>query len=336
MKKRVLQYLSCALCKSELILKESRKWKDEIRSGKLVCSNCQAVYPIICGRPVLLADSAVNEWKSPVSEVLGISKYETYEDSIATLSKIGIKNAIKTAHTVQSQQQKPTESIKTIPSEIRGKIKYRASGEWFKYGNRKERLLTFPWETGNADCSFKAFMEAIQKTQPEVLLDIASGGGFAVSQQVYLNNTVKQTIAVERDLKCLGNIQYRFKHIDKEKTSEAIAGDVRHLPILSASIDTVMMLMGLPEISGITSVLKETHRVLKPTGNFVMLIPEAAYVSDKINKDDFTHFASKVDLYAGYEKFMSDAKITGFEIKQAKQFKEKNGKYRRLILLKRK
>ena len=194
MKKRVLQYLSCALCKSELILKESRKWKDEIRSGKLVCSNCQAVYPIVCGRPVLLADSAVNEWKSPVSEVLGISKYETYEDSIATLSKIGIKNAIKTAHTVQSQQQKPTESIKTIPSEIRGKIKYRASGEWFKYGNRKERLLTFPWETGNADCSFKAFMEAIQKTQPEVLLDIASGGGFAVSQQVYLNNTVNQLV----------------------------------------------------------------------------------------------------------------------------------------------
>ena len=333
MKKSVLQYLACALCKSEITLKESRKWKDEIRSGKLVCSNCEAVYPVVCGRPVLLADSAVNEWRSPVSEVLGISTYENYEDSITTLNKIGIKNAIKRARTVQSQKQMPTESIKTIPSEIRSKIKYRASGEWFKYGNRKERLLTFPWETGNADCSFKAFMNAIQDTQPEVLLDIASGGGFAVSQQVYLNNAVKQTIAVERDLKCLGNIQYRFKHINRENTSEAIAGDVRHLPILSESIDTVMMLMGLPEISGIISVLKETHRVLKPKGNFVLLIPEAAYVSDQINKYDFTHFARKVDLYAGYEKFLSDAETTGFIVKQTKQFKEKNGKYRRLISL---
>ncbi len=336
MKKKVAKYLACPSCKSELALEKSKSWKQDVRTGKLVCLNCNLVYPIISGRPILLTSSAVNEWKSPVSEVLGIAQYETYEDSIKSLNKIGIENAIKIAHNIQSQKPKTTESIETIPSKICGKIKYRESGDWFKCGNRTERLLAFPWESGNQNCSFLAFMEEIQKTQPEILLDIASGGGFGVSQQVYLSKSVKQTIAIERDLKCLGNIQYRFKHIHKENNSEAVAGDVRQLPVLSNTIDTTMMLMGLPEISGITAVLKEVYRVLKPSGNYVMLIPESAYESKEINKDDFIRFTKEVDLFAGHEKFLSDAEKTGFEINVAKQFKEKNGKCRLLISLSKK
>ncbi len=210
-------------------------------------------------------------------------------------------------------------------------MKYRDSGKWFRHGNRDDRHLKFPWKSGDESNSFNIFMKKIENTEPESLLDLASGGGSAVSHQVFLNRNLRQTLAIERDLKCLGNIQYRFKYVGRSRTSEAVGGDVRQLPVRTESIDTVMMLQALPEISGISVFLKETYRALKVGGYFIIMVSELPFTGDLISLSEFVQFAENTDLYSGYEKFQSDAEECGFRILESERFAEKSGEYSRLI-----
>lgn len=333
MRKEVLNILGCCRCKSELNTDKTKTRKGDIRSGNLVCEECGLIFPIAFGRPILMTSNSIKEWQSPVSEAMGIGEYATYDQSIEKLLLVGIDEALKLVEERKLLKEDDLESISEIPEEKIAKIRYRASGKWFKYGNRMERLLTFPWKNGDSDNSFNILMKKIADTQPESLLDIASGGGFAVSHQVWFNSGIKQTIAVERDLKCLGNIQYRFKYVGGTLTSEAVGGDVRQLPVRTESIDTAMMLNALPEIFGITSVLFEAYRVLKKGGYFIVLVSELPFTSDLISSGDFRKFAEGADLYSGYEKFQSDAEKRGFNIESSERFSEKSGKFTRLISL---
>ncbi|NOQ23647.1 MAG: hypothetical protein GQ565_13500 [Candidatus Aegiribacteria sp.] len=83
-------------------------------------------------------------------------------------------------------------------------------------------------------------MNTVQRTDPEDLIDLLSGGGYGVTHQAFQNSELKRIAAVERDLNCLWSMQYRFKYIGQNSISEAIGGDVRRLPIASESFDTAM------------------------------------------------------------------------------------------------
>jgi len=329
----VLQYLGCLGCQSKLVVEERGKYKGDIRSGTLVCRNCGLEYPVVAGRPVLLWKNAVNEWTSPVSEAMGIEDYRTIDQSVKELFSIGEEEAIKLVQKRAHTDAEVSGTLKTISRSVVGKMKYRESGKWIEAGNRRERLLRFPWKAGDKEDKFNIFMERIASTEPDSILDIASGGGFGVSHQAFMNTKVKQILAVERDLKCLGNIQYRFKHIGSESRSEAIGGDVRNLPVKTEVIDTAMMLMALPEISGVTLVIREAFRVLKEGGAFVLLVPENPVVPELKTEAAYGKFAAEADLYTGYEKFESDAEQQGFSVESSRRFEDKQGKRRRLISL---
>ena len=335
MKKETLKYLGCCRCKSDLKIESERVWREEIREGRLVCANCGLSFPIAVGRPVVMTSGAVSEWKSPVSEAMGQTSYATFEDSIAKLLSVGIDEALKIVTRKESFSSDSFDSLPEIHSSVTAKMKYRASGEWFRYGRRMERLMTFPWKNGDTENSFNVFMKKIADTNPEFLLDVASGGGFGVSHQVWLNSAVRQTLAIERDLKCLGNIQYRFKHLGRADNSEAVGGDVRHLPVRPETVDTVMMLMALPEIHGITSVISEVYKALKDGGCWIILVSELPFASELVSQTDFVRFAEGADLYSGYEKFQADSEKCGFRIESSRRFKEKSGKLMRLISLSR-
>jgi len=332
-RKEALKYLGCCLCRSELETEGVNTWKGDIRSGNLICKKCGLSFPVTVGRPILMTSSAVKEWQSPVSEAMGIDEYATFAESIEILLSIGIDEAIKKVEEVKQLSRSRQEPISDIPAAVTEKIRYRASGDWFKYGNRMERLMAFPWKNGDKSDSFNIFMKRITDSHPGCLLDIASGGGFAVSHQVFHNSGIQQTLAVERDMKCLGNIQYRFKHVGKNKTSEAVGGDVRRLPVRTETIDTAMMLMALPEIHGITAVLEEAYRVLKAGRRCIILVSELPFASDLISPLDFRRFAEKADLYSGYEKFQSDAEECGFQVESSERFTKRPGEYTRLISL---
>ena len=334
MRKAVLRYLGCPGCRSELAVEEKRKWKGDIRSGTLVCRNCGLEYPVTAGRPVLLWENAQREWTSPISEAMGIEEYRTIDQSMKELFSIGEKRAIELVHERDHVNTEVFESLKSIPRSVVGKMKYRESGKWMKAGNRRERLLSFPWKDGDKTDSFNIFMQRIASTKTDSILDIASGGGFAVSHQAFVNTKVKQILAVERDLKSLGNIQYRFKHIGSESRSEAVGGDVRKLPVRTEVIDTAMMLAALPEISGVTLMIREVFRVLKEGGAFVLLVSEEPMVTELRVDGEFGRFAAEADLYTGYKKFESDSELQGFSVESSLRFEDKRGRMRRLISLK--
>lgn len=315
-----LSYLACCSCGSELSKSK----------GRLYCTKCGIPFPVVLGRPIIMTRDMVMNWKSPIDEALGISGQRTLMGSLKTLSELGTDRAVEMVLEKQEQIGNITE-LDAVSNKIRGEMKYRGSGKWFKYADRTCRLLTFPWKD-DQDGSFMAFMQAISSSRPQVLLDVASGGGFGVSQQVYLNGTVKQIIAVERDPKCLSNIQYRFKHIGKSRIADAVGGDVRHLPVLSSSVDTAMMLGGLHEIQGISRVLREVYRVLKLGGSFHVLVGEEQLSGEGVSEDDFRWFASVADLYAGGASFVQTASSCGFEVK-SRVFSGSEERKRRLVKL---
>ncbi len=337
MRRKALKYLGCPECKSELETENIRTWKGDIRSGHLKCRRCGLSFPIVVGRPVLMTAGSIDHWKAPVDEALGIDAPVLPPLSIPRLVSLGIDEALKMAEAERVRQSIQTntkmKSIPEIPEAVIEKMKYRDSGEWFKKGSRAERHLKFPWKDGDPSDSFNIFMKTIVDTEATSLLDLASGGGSAVSHQVFLNGGLEQTLSVERDLKCLGNIQYRFRYAGRSRTSEAVGGDVRKLPVRTEGIDTIMMLMALPEIHGITIVLKEAYRVLKKGGYFIILVMELPFNGDLISLSEFVRFAEETDLYSGYEKFQSDAEGCGFRIIESEHISEASGKISRLISL---
>ena len=51
MKKQLIKYLRCLECKNELHLSTEKVESEEVISGKLECSNCSKIYPVINGIP---------------------------------------------------------------------------------------------------------------------------------------------------------------------------------------------------------------------------------------------------------------------------------------------
>ncbi len=282
----------------------------------------------------MTADS-INYWKTPIDEVLGIDDPVIPPLSIQRLVSLGIDEALSIAEAEKVRQSIQTHTIKKsipeIPEAVTGKMKYRDTGEWFMPGNRKERHLKFPWRNGDESDSFNIFMRRILDTEAGSLLDLASGGGSGISHQAFLNRGLEQALSVERDLKCLGNIQFRFKYMCRNRTSEAVGGDVRQLPVRTEVIDTIMMLNALPEIQGMSVMLKEVYRVMKKGGYFIIKVSELPFTGDLIPLSEFARFAMNTDLYSGYEKFQSDAGKSGLRILKSERYAEKSGKYSRLI-----
>ncbi|MCK4671042.1 MAG: methyltransferase domain-containing protein, partial [Candidatus Aegiribacteria sp.] len=145
------------------------------------------------------------------------------------------------------------------------------------------------------------------------------------THQAFQNRALRRIAAVERDLKCLWNIQYRFKHIGRSSISEAIGGDVRRLPIASESFDTAMTLQGLVELHGISRFLQETYRVLKQDGYYVALYSEDPVTFDIIPVSDLRKFALEANLYTGHEHFISAAEKVGFRMISTKALEGTRG-----------
>ncbi len=327
MQSSALEYLICPECREHLSINHTAKRNGDIRSGSMNCVKCDNKYPIILGRPALLPNMAVNTWQAPVDEVLGVLPGTPVNGllSMNRLKDIGIDRAIDELSNRSTNTEVVESDSNAVIKELLGKARYLDSGEWFKHKGRTLRLLKFPAEGGvNLDI-FNEFMNMVQRTEPENLIDLLSGGGYGVTHQAFQNSELRRVAAVERDLKCLWNIQYRFKYIGRSSISEAIGGDVRRLPIASESFDSAMTLQGLVELCGISGFLEEAYRILKQGGYYVALYSEDPVTFDILPVSEFRRFAIAADLYAGHEHFISAAEKTGFSVISTEAFEGTRG-----------
>ena len=330
MQSSALEYLRCPECRGHLSIHHATKRNGDIRSGTMKCAKCDNQYPVILGRPVLLPNAAVNTWQAPVDEALGVVPGTPVNGllSLNRLKEIGIGRAIERLGNRCIKSDMIESDPNAVTKEMLGKARYLDSGEWFKHKGRAKRLLTFPAEGGvNLDI-FREFMNTVKRVKPEDLIDLLSGGGYGVTHQAFQNSELRRIASVERDLKCLWNIQYRFKHIGRSSISEAIGGDVRRLPIVSESFDTAMTLQGLVELHGINGFLKEAYRVLKQDGHYIALYSEDPVTFDILPVSELKRFALAADLYAGHERFISAAEKTGFRVISTKALEGTRGKKR--------
>ncbi|MCD4701862.1 MAG: methyltransferase domain-containing protein, partial [Candidatus Aegiribacteria sp.] len=330
MQSSALDYLRCPECQEHLVINNTITRNGDIRSGTMECTGCSNQYPVIMGRPALLPDAAVNIWQAPLDEALGVLPGTPVNGpfSLNRLKELGIDRAIENLRNRSTNSESIKSDPNAVTKELLGKARYRVSGEWFKHCGRSERLLVFPAEGGSNLDIFKEFMNTVQRTDPEDLIDLLSGGGYGVTHQAFQNRELRRIAAVQRDLNCLWSMQYRFKHIGRSSISEAIGGDVRRLPIASESFDTAMTLHGLVELHGISGFLKEAYRVLRQGGYYVALYSEDPVTCDILPLSDLRRFALAADLYAGHEQFTDAAKGIGFSVISTKTLEGMRAKKR--------
>lgn len=325
MKQETLDFLCCPICKGSLSLSIRKKLGDEIQSGRLRCDSCSEEYRIASDRPVLMANNTIHNWLSPIDEALNPTEITRPEGplSILRLKRLGVDKAKELASS-QANQTVPdnTFSVRNDLKQLQGKIKYIKSGKWLRARNRGERWLN---TLNNPSESVRSFLNLAASRNPDSLLDIASGGGSGIASLADALPAAAKVFSVERDLKCLWIIQEKFKHIRKQANSESIGADVRQLPIKNDSIGVVTSMMAMQELLGVSSVLREIHRVLKPGGSYIALFNKEPWVYDMIPIDQYKRFAKAVDMYSGYADLVATAENENLNLNGLEEFTD-NGK----------
>lgn len=321
MKQHVLDFICCPTCKGNLSLAVRKQYRNEIQSGTLYCESCSGEYPIVSDRPVLMSNNAIHNWLSPIDEALNPNEITRPEGplSILRLRRLGIDKAKETALSQINQATSSTFNILDDLKQLIGKIKYIKSGKWFNARNRGDSWLN---SLRNPSKSVKSFLSLVESRNPDSLLDIASGGGSGVASIANVLPADVKVFSAERDLKCLWIIQEKFKYIRKETRSEAIGSDVRQLPFKNDSINTVTSMMAMQELLGISSVLKEIHRVLKPGGSYIALFNKEPWVYDMMQVEQYKRFAEAVDMYSGYTDLVSTAEKVQLSLIGLEEFTE--------------
>lgn len=201
-----------------------------------------------------------------------------------------------------------------ITDELIKEAKFRRYGHWFKVDNRN-RLLESPKNTDMESESKKWILKFVKKIinlNPKSIIDLASGGGNGISNLLYNILDYDKIISVERDIKCTWTIQYRLNYLAESNNADAIAGDIRYLPIKSESFDTAMIMNSLMEIVNLSEAIKETYRILKKDGYFVVLHNYEPTLYGIIELEDYCLFAKEADLYSSYDDFVSLTESLGF------------------------
>lgn len=134
----------------------------------------------------------------------------------------------------------------------------------------------------------KKVIEIVQKANPQTILDIATGtGDLAIMMAKKTNARVTGL-----DLSA-GMLEVGRGKVAAEKLSdriEMIQGDSENLPFADHSFDCVTVSFGVRNFENLEKGLKEIHRVLKPTGTFVIL--EFSYPSQFPMKQLYSFYSS--------------------------------------------
>lgn len=151
-------------------------------------------------------------------------------------------------------------------------------------------------------------------TKQDIVLDIATGGGhvangFAplVHRVVALDLTENMLKKAEDFIKGNGNANVEF-----------VQGDAEHLPFEDCSFSIVACRIAPHHFPNITSFIKESYRVLKEDGTFLLIDNVAP---EKEELDEFFNTVEKKRDYSHHRawkksKWIAELEIAGFVINQ--------------------
>jgi demethylmenaquinone methyltransferase/2-methoxy-6-polyprenyl-1,4-benzoquinol methylase len=115
----------------------------------------------------------------------------------------------------------------------------------------------------------KRVVAILKKKKPEILLDIATGTGDLAINLVQTGARKIVGLDISPGMLEVGKRKVLEKHM--EKTIEMIEGDSENLPFEDNTFDAVTVAFGVRNFETLEKGLSEIHRVLKPTGTFVVL-----------------------------------------------------------------
>ena len=115
----------------------------------------------------------------------------------------------------------------------------------------------------------KRVVAILKKKKPEILLDIATGTGDLAINLVQTGARKIIGLDISPGMLEVGKKKVLEKHM--EKTIEMIEGDSENLPFEDNMFDAVTVAFGVRNFETLEKGLSEIHRVLKPSGTFVVL-----------------------------------------------------------------
>ena len=115
----------------------------------------------------------------------------------------------------------------------------------------------------------KRVVAILKKKKPEILLDIATGTGDLAINLVQTG--AKKIVGLDISPGMLEVGKKKVLEKQMEKTIEMIEGDSENLPFEDNTFDAVTVAFGVRNFETLEKGLSEIHRVLKPTGTFVVL-----------------------------------------------------------------
>jgi len=115
----------------------------------------------------------------------------------------------------------------------------------------------------------KRVVAILKKKRPEILLDIATGTGDLAINLVQTGARKIVGLDISPGMLEVGKKKVLEKHL--EKTIEMIEGDSENLPFKDNMFDAITVAFGVRNFETLEKGLSEIHRVLKPSGTFVVL-----------------------------------------------------------------
>lgn len=341
--------LACPFCKGSI----KRETADPFRKDLyfLVCSACGALFPVFLGRPLLVPKGREGV-KWPPAEAVGWKAGSEVEAVAHLGEQQGLGKDLTKLVTWRSEPWEPytrSEWLRLVES-VRKDARARNDPEWWEANDQRRRLLLststpIPEKPGERSTLDEFACRAI-RSNPRRLLDLATGAGGGISRILTNIKGIEYAVATDRDLRCVWQIQYRIDHFRPDVPFEGVGCDIRRLPFRDQSFDYATCYQGLGELCGVSHVLGEAHRVLKPGGtlqlsfhnvqladytppekvpemvawlraNDVIPLSTIEYVAanlPKLGRQEFYAFLDAADLFINLDHLKNDATGCGFVV----------------------
>jgi len=115
----------------------------------------------------------------------------------------------------------------------------------------------------------KKVVDIVSESQPQTILDIATGTGDLAINLAETNATKIIGLDISSGMLDIGKVKVK-KHA-LEDTIEMVLGDSENMPFEDNAFDAITVAFGVRNFETLEKGLKEIHRVLKPQGTFVIL-----------------------------------------------------------------
>lgn len=161
----------------------------------------------------------------------------------------------------------------------------------------------------------KKVVDIVAKSQPQNILDIATGTGDLAINLTQTSATEIIGLDISEGMLEVG----RKKIIDKQLHSKIkmMVGDSENLPFQNDTFDAITVAFGVRNFEDLEKGLSEIYRVLKPNGTFVIL--ETSVPTKRIYKTGYS-FYTKFILPTIGKVFSKDQSAYSYLCKSASKF----------------